>query len=211
MLRDARCNSSRLSTTKQDELPRISRRPDEPSGARAHLTNCPWVGRQGHPVAGAWIASMLPADASDPLLVACSHAPHTGPAYGPLLICAVFDCRTNRRQRHCRAQCARLERQAPDAPRYIEIVALPRSGCPNVSQVLGIGDPHWKLTIEAEAGLSIVSTSAKVRNLIAHWDSNKIVEPRITREGYQRVSWNRMVIRQPQINAVHATLPPSPL
>jgi hypothetical protein len=49
--------------------------------------------------------------------------------------------------------------------------------------VLRIGDPHWKLTIEAEAGLSIVSTPAKVRNLIAHRDSNKVVEPRITRNG----------------------------
>jgi hypothetical protein len=133
MLRDARCNSSRLSTTKQDKLPRISRRPGEPSGARApdYLS---WVGRYGHPVAGAWIDSMLPAGANDPRLLACSHADHTGPAYAPLLICAVFDCRTNRLQRYCRAYCARLERQAPDAPRCIESGALPRSGCPNVSQ-----------------------------------------------------------------------------
>ena len=100
----------------------------------AHPTNYRRVGRYGHPVPGAWIDSMLPADANDPLLLAYSHAPHTGPAYAPLLICAVFDCRTNRLQRYCRAHRARLERQAPDAPRYIESGALPRSGCPNVSQ-----------------------------------------------------------------------------
>lgn len=82
---------------------------------------------------------------------------------------------------------------------------------PTSRKALRIGDPHWKLTIEAEAGLSIVRTPAKVRNLIAHRDSNKVVEPRITRKGYQRASWNRMVIRQPQINAVNAALPPSPL
>jgi hypothetical protein len=93
---------------------------------------------------------MLPADASDPLLLACSHAAHTGPAYAPLLICAVFDCRTNRLQRYCRAHCARLERQAPDAPRYIESGALPRLGCPNVSQ--SAADRRSTLEIDNRSG-----------------------------------------------------------
>src|SRR4026209_827695 len=82
---------------------------------------------------------------------------------------------------------------------------------PTSRKVLRIGDPHWKLTIEAEAGLSIVSTPAKVRILSPQWHSCKVVEPRITRKGYQRASWNRMVIRQPQINAANAAWPPSPL
>lgn len=82
---------------------------------------------------------------------------------------------------------------------------------PALRKVLWIGDPHWELTIEAAAGLSIVSTPAKGMKSVTHKGSKYVVEPRITRQGYQRASWERMIIRQPQINAVNAALPPSPL
>ena len=57
---------------------------------------------------------------------------------------------------------------------------------PTSRKLLRIATPHWEVTIEAASGLIVVSMPSKVTNLIAHGDSNWIVEPRITRDGVSK-------------------------